>query len=59
MEKKLSSLFEYQRFEGNNKLASIIDDTMSRYSVQELEDDSLMNVAGGVSNDSTNKRRDL
>lgn len=54
MDKRLKNLFEYQKFERNGKLESIIGDTLGRYSMEELDDDSLENVAGGVKNDKPN-----
>ncbi|RKM58795.1 hypothetical protein D6855_11580 [Butyrivibrio sp. CB08] len=52
MEKKLSRLFDYQKYEPNDKLASIIKDVESRYSddIQVLSDDELgmLNAAGVV-----------
>ena len=60
MEKKLSRLFDYQKYEPNDKLASIIKDVESRYSddIQVLSDDELgmLNAAGLV--DTLNKRQD-
>ena len=47
MEQKLKALFDYQRFEKNERLEKIIAETESRYA-QELSDDdlSLVNAAG-------------
>ena len=46
MEKKLSRLFDYQKFEGNSDLADIIADVDSRYpKAQMLSDDELGMVA--------------
>ena len=47
MEKKLKALFDYQRFEKNERLAKFIGETESRYA-KELSDDelSLVNAAG-------------
>lgn len=47
MEKKLRSLFEFQRFEGNRELQSLIEETEKR-SAQALSDDDLwmVNAAG-------------
>lgn len=44
MENKLQRLFDYQRFEGNSKLAALIADTESRC-MQELSDDDLEMVS--------------
>ena len=50
MEKKLKALFDYQRFEHNEKLEKLIQETESRYA-QELSDNDLMlvNAAGEIS----------
>ncbi len=47
MDKRLKTLFDYQRFKGDPKLEKIIDDTESRYS-EELSDDeiSIVSAAG-------------
>jgi hypothetical protein len=45
MEKKLSRLFDYQKYEGNSKLNEVIKDVDSRYpQAMELTDDELFNV---------------
>ena len=46
-EKKLKSLFDYQHFEKNERLAKLIGETESRYG-QQLSDDELgmVNAAG-------------
>ena len=47
MEKKLKSLFEYQRFEKNEKLEKLISQTESRFERELSEDDLfLVNAAG-------------
>ena len=53
MSKNLKHLFDFQKFEGNSRLASMIADTESRYGVGmtrnlELSDDELgfVNAAG-------------
>ena len=47
MEAKLKSLFDYQRFEANGRLAALIADTESRYGCELFEDDlGLVNAAG-------------
>ena len=51
MENKLSRLFDYQKFSGNDALASVIKDVESRYpETRELSDDELffVNAAGAV-----------
>ena len=47
MDKKLKSLFDYQKFTGNKKLERLIIETESRYS-KELSDDemSIVSAAG-------------
>ena len=44
MEKKLKNLFDYQRFEKNERLEKIIEETESRYK-GELSDEDLAFVA--------------
>jgi len=48
MENIIKSLFEYQRFDNNPELQSIIDDTLQRYEGVELCDDDMtyVNAAG-------------
>ena len=41
----LSSLFDFQRFEGNTRLQKVIDDAHRRLEMRELEDDELDRVA--------------
>ncbi len=50
-EKTLKALFEYQRYQGNKRLAALIADTESRYG-QALSDDALelVNAAGEADN---------
>lgn len=45
MNNKLKSLFEYQKFEQNPKLAEMIEDTESRYGFSALSDENLNMVA--------------
>ena len=48
MEKKLTAMFDYQRFENNSRLAKMIAATESRY-VRALDDDELTMVsAAGI-----------
>ena len=48
MEKKLNKLFDYQRFEKNEKLEKLIRETESRYANALSEDElSLVSAAGG------------
>ena len=48
MEGKLKALFDYQKFEGNPALQSVIDSVHSRYPVRELNMDEMewVNAAG-------------
>ncbi len=48
MERKLKSLFDFQKFEGNPALQGVIDSVHSRYSARELNLDELewVNAAG-------------
>ncbi len=47
MEKKLKKLFDYQRFEKNEKLEKLIRETESRYAGELSDDDlTLVNAAG-------------
>ena len=48
MENKLKALFDYQKFEGNAALQSVIDSVHSRYAVRELSMDEMewVNAAG-------------
>ena len=49
MENKLKSMFEFQRFQNNPRLAKLISETESRYGA-ELSDDDLfgVNAAGEI-----------
>lgn len=48
MERKLKNLFDYQKFEKNDRLDKLIEETMNRYEKFELSDDDLeyVNAAG-------------
>ena len=48
MENKLSALFDFQKFEGNKALQSVINSVHSRYSARELSLDEMewVNAAG-------------
>ena len=48
MENKLKKLFDYQKFEKNAHLQSVIQKTMDKYEVKALSDDDmfLVNAAG-------------
>ena len=41
MERKLKNLFDFQKYEGNPALQSVIDSVHSRYSVRELNLDEM------------------
>jgi len=50
MEGKLKTLFDYQKFESNSALQSVIDSVHARYAVKELSLDEMEWVAAaGVS----------
>ena len=60
MENKLRKLFDFQRFEGNASLQSVIDDVHSRYATRELDMGDMERVnAAGYSNDPEKKRLKL
>ena len=49
VEKKLKKLFDYQRFEQNEKLEKLIQETESRYTKELSEEDlSLVTAAGDI-----------
>lgn len=49
MERKLKGLFDYQKFDGNMKLQSVIDSVHSRYGMRELDMDEIgMVSAAGI-----------
>ena len=60
MENKLRKLFDFQKFEGNASLQSVIDDVHARYARRELsmEDMEWVNAAGNIDGPE-NKRRKL
>ena len=60
MENKLKKLFDFQRFEGNASLQSVIDDVHARYAMKELNMDDMEWVnAAGYSNYPVKKRQKL
>ena len=60
MENRLKKLFDFQKFEGNASLQSVIDDVHSLYAVRELDMDDMQWVnAAGCGNDPGKKRREL
>lgn len=60
MENRLKKLFDFQRFEGNASLQSVIDDVHARYARKELSLEDMEWVsAAGYSNDPEKKRLKL
>ena len=57
MENKLKKLFDFQRFEGNASLQSVIDEVHSRYAVRELDTEDMEWVNAAGSSDSPEKKR--
>ena len=58
MENKLKKLFDFQRFEGNASLQSVIDDVHARYAMKELSMDDMEWVnAAGYCNDPGKKHQ--
>ena len=61
MEKKLSRLFDYQKYSPNSRLDSIIQDVESRYSgatIVPLSDDQLDLAAAGIKPDHNTPKKD-
>ena len=56
MEKKLTRLFDYQRFENNARLSKIIAATEAKYATQLSEDDLFLVNAAGETDAATDKR---
>ena len=48
MENKIKNMFEYQRFRGNSKLASLIADTEARFDAALSDDDLEFVSAAGM-----------
>ena len=48
MENKIKNMFEYQRFSGNSKLASLIADTEARFDAAISDDDLEFVSAAGM-----------
>lgn len=63
MDKKLKSMFEYQKFAQNPRLSKLIADTENRFASHELADDDLwlVNAAGAPQMDpkDANKKKDF
>lgn len=50
MKRKLTKLFDLQKFHNNEKLAALIDETHARYNKEISEDDLIsVNAAGDIS----------
>ncbi len=58
MEKKLSLLFDFQRFEQNADLQSVIDSVHRRSSIQKLSDDDVEFLAAAGTPEASLKRKD-
>lgn len=56
MERTLKTLFDFQKFEGNSDLQSIIDSVHSRYAVKELSLDEMEWVAAAGTPDLQDKK---
>ena len=56
MENKLKALFDYQKFEGNAALQSVIDSVHSRYAVRELSMDEMEFVSAAGTPDTPKKK---
>lgn len=56
MEKKLTRLFDYQRFENNSRLSKIIAQTEAKYAKQLDEDDLFLVNAAGETDAVTDKK---
>lgn len=57
MDKKLKSMFEYQKFSGNSRLAKIIAESESRYA-EALSDDDLDMVSAAGEFDFNEEEKD-
>lgn len=55
MEKRLKRLFDFQKFEQNEELNKVIEETESRFG-KKLSCEELANVAGGKGNCDYNNR---
>ena len=63
MEQRLRGIFDYQRFENNDRLSAMLADALGRYDFSgegELSDDEagLLNAAGTIVSDPKTDRRD-
>ena len=58
MEKRLSLLFDYQKYEKNADLQAVIDSVHARYSARQLSDDEADLVAAAGMPEMASKRRD-
>ncbi len=57
MESKLKKLFDYQRFENNKELGSIIDEVHGRYAARELSLDEMSFVSAAGAPEQMLKRK--
>jgi len=57
MERKLSRLFDFQKFEGNASLQQVIDDVHSRYAIKELDLDDMEWVSAAGCHDNPDGKR--
>ena len=58
MDKKIKTLFEYQKFANNKKLANVIANTLNTSECTELRDDMLAAVAGGLTQEQDDKKKE-
>jgi len=59
LERKLKGLFDYQKFDGNMKLQSVIDSVHSRYGLRELNMDEIAMVSAAGVPEIVNGKNDL
>ena len=59
MEKKISMLFDFQRFEKNADLQAVIDAVHARYAARKLSDEEAECVAAAGTPDAALKRKHL
>ncbi len=58
MDKTLKRLFDFQKFEGNKELQSVIDSVHARYAVRELDLDEMDFVSAAGNPDLPAKNKD-
>ena len=59
MENKIKNMFEYQRFSGNSKLASLIADTEARFDAALSDDDLEFVSAAGMPEMNEDEDKDM